>query len=134
MIHPILLNACPADMDIKNAQGIIPERRNQRYPKGLIQSYKISKISVERLDMTKRVPSPLSSAELRKWVSTLKTRCVGCGEPDPVVLLFHHLDRSEKSMSISEMYGRRFTKAEILGEVEKCAVLCRNCHARFHVE
>lgn len=55
--------------------------------------------------------------------------CVECGESDPVVLDFDHIDPSTKLMKISDsIWGRNWDK--ILKEIEKCQVLCANCHRR----
>ncbi len=53
--------------------------------------------------------------------------CVDCGERDPVVLEFDHL--GEKCFNVSS--GLRFRKWElVLAEMEKCEVVCANCHRR----
>lgn len=80
----------------------------------------------------RRILSDLSAAELREWVNSLKHQCIGCGEPDSTVLVYHHVDRTKKHMGISTMAGRRYTKPEILEEMDKCVVLCCNCHTRIH--
>ena len=53
--------------------------------------------------------------------------CVDCGEPDPVVLEFDHL--RDKSFSIGQSLSRRTWQA-VLEEMEKCEVVCANCHRR----
>lgn len=55
--------------------------------------------------------------------------CVDCGESDPIVLDFDHLERSEKKYSISKMM-RDFKWTQILVEIDKCEVRCANCHRR----
>lgn len=57
--------------------------------------------------------------------------CASCAEDDPICLDFHHRDPAEKSWSIAKrMAGSK--KETLLAEVEKCIVLCRNCHAKLH--
>lgn len=56
--------------------------------------------------------------------------CVICGEKDPVVLDFHHVNPQEKEFEIS--YGRKRKLSAVLNEIEKCVVVCRNCHAKIH--
>jgi 5-methylcytosine-specific restriction endonuclease McrA len=53
--------------------------------------------------------------------------CVDCGEVDPVVLEFDHL--RDKSFAIGPEISRRAWKS-ILEEMEKCEVVCANCHRR----
>ena len=53
--------------------------------------------------------------------------CVDCGESDVVVLEFDHVQ--EKSFDISN--GLRYRRWEaVLAEMEKCEVVCANCHRR----
>ena len=54
--------------------------------------------------------------------------CVDCGETDLLVLEFDHL--RDKKYNIAEMINRDFTWASILREIEKCEVVCANCHRR----
>jgi hypothetical protein len=51
--------------------------------------------------------------------------CVDCGETNPVVLEFDHL--RDKSFSIGGELTTRTWQA-ILDEIEKCEVVCANCH------
>jgi|AntDryMetagUQ889_1029465.scaffolds.fasta_scaffold03982_4 hypothetical protein len=53
--------------------------------------------------------------------------CVDCGEGDPVVLEFDHLH--DKSFSIGPELSTRNWQS-ILDEIEKCEVVCANCHRR----
>lgn len=53
--------------------------------------------------------------------------CADCGETDPLVLEFDHL--GDKLFNIGEaMIDRRWE--DILNEIEKCEVVCANCHRR----
>lgn len=53
--------------------------------------------------------------------------CVDCGEGDPLVLEFDHL--GEKQFGIGRGMRERPWKA-VLAEIEKCEVVCANCHRR----
>jgi hypothetical protein len=53
--------------------------------------------------------------------------CTDCGETDPVVLEFDHL--GEKLFDIGRALPYRNWES-ILAEIEKCEVVCRNCHRR----
>jgi hypothetical protein len=53
--------------------------------------------------------------------------CVDCGEGDPIVLEFDHL--REKRVGIGKGMRERPWK-DVLAEIEKCDVVCANCHRR----
>ncbi len=55
--------------------------------------------------------------------------CVGCGESDPIVLEFDHRERNDKIGNISDLITHSSWK-RIEFEIEKCDVLCANCHRR----
>ncbi|GAA4578450.1 hypothetical protein GCM10023176_54400 [Micromonospora coerulea] len=55
--------------------------------------------------------------------------CVDCSEGDPVVLQFDHC-RGEKVANISDMVRRGWSLRTIKLEIEKCDVVCANCHQR----
>lgn len=58
----------------------------------------------------------------------LKHSCVDCGESDPVVLEFDHL--RDKVNNISRMIRNSLSWEAILHEIQKCEVVCANCHKR----
>jgi 5-methylcytosine-specific restriction endonuclease McrA len=53
--------------------------------------------------------------------------CVDCGETDLVVLEFDHT-RGTKSANITALLTASMTK--LLEELNKCDVVCANCHTR----
>src|ERR1017187_10213051 len=58
-------------------------------------------------------------------------KCQSCGEDHPACLHFHHRNPSEKEFGISRGITL-WSKKKILAEIEKCDVLCANCHAKLH--
>lgn len=55
-------------------------------------------------------------------------RCVRCGESDYRVLDYDHIDPSTKVDSISGLISRGSAWWRVEEELEKCQVLCSNCH------
>jgi type I restriction-modification system DNA methylase subunit len=69
-------------------------------------------------------------AEYEAFKRTLK--CQQCGENHQCCLAFHHRDPNEKEKGISQVLSDTQSMNRILAEVEKCDVLCFNCHAKLH--
>lgn len=75
----------------------------------------------------------LRRAEARRFVSEFKADvgCARCAEKDPACLDFHHAHgEKEKEVSKGVEYG--WSKEKILAEIQKCEVLCANCHRKHH--
>ncbi len=68
----------------------------------------------------------------RKWFEEFKSslKCLKCGEDHPACLEFHHKDSSQKEFSISSYQGRG--RDRLRAEIEKCEMLCSNCHKKLH--
>lgn len=60
--------------------------------------------------------------------------CIRCGFSDPRALDFHHRNPEEKDSNISGMVVRKRSMGVILEEIQKCDVLCANCHRIHHAE
>lgn len=54
--------------------------------------------------------------------------CVICGITDYRVLEFDHINPLSKSFSISQGVHGILSWTKILAEIEKCQILCANCH------
>ncbi len=57
--------------------------------------------------------------------------CTLCEEEDAVCLQFHHVDPSMKSFKIGD-YKVMSLDISVWREIQKCVVLCVNCHRRVH--
>ncbi len=66
--------------------------------------------------------------KLLDFLSTKK--CIDCGEKDPVVLDFDHIDPSNKFKSVSQMLSGHYSWKSLLVEMSKCEIRCANCHRR----
>lgn len=67
----------------------------------------------------------------KQWKDKLS--CVCCGEDCRFCLEFHHLVPTEKETAVSLMFSNR-TLPTILKEVDKCIVVCSNCHKKIHAD
>lgn len=70
--------------------------------------------------------------EKKEWFKELKSqlKCERCGENHIACLEFHHKDPKEKEFVIGQF--RNKSKEVILKEIDKCIVLCANCHRKEH--
>ncbi|MBR5939451.1 hypothetical protein IKZ77_02785 [Candidatus Saccharibacteria bacterium] len=59
-------------------------------------------------------------------------KCAKCGENRGYVLDFHHKDPATKEATIARMTSNKYTLDKLEKELEKCIVLCANCHREFH--
>jgi hypothetical protein len=69
--------------------------------------------------------------EARRYLESVRrsSKCVDCGESNPIVLQFHHRDGKDKYAI--NMYCRSGVN-HLKKELEKCDVLCANCHLIRH--
>lgn len=72
--------------------------------------------------------------EIRDWFKSYKKTlsCSVCGENHPACLDFHHKDNDGRSNWLSLAASRGWSKKRILKEIDKCSVLCANCHRKLH--
>ena len=70
----------------------------------------------------------------RDWFNEYKTtlKCNVCGENHPAVLDFHHNDPNQKEGEVTTIVSRNWSLDRIKEEINKCTVLCSNCHRKLH--
>ena len=66
---------------------------------------------------------------LRDYKATLACKC---GETHPACLEFHHRDPATKKFNVAHGAASSKAWATIQAEIEKCDVLCANCHRKEH--
>ncbi len=65
----------------------------------------------------------------KQMLSYLQDKCcVSCGIEDSRVLEFDHIDPDSKSASISRLINSTTNWDNVLQEINKCQILCANCH------
>ena len=83
---------------------------------------------------------PCTNAETSQRSIAFKEKCVEykggkcelCGYNKYIgALEFHHKDPTKKDLQISKVRGRSFTD-KIKKELDKCQILCCNCHREIH--
>jgi len=69
-----------------------------------------------------------------KAIRQLGGRCMKCGYSKyPEVLEFHHKNPKQKDFNVSAK-GHCRSWERVKKEIEKCLLLCANCHREIHVE
>ena len=56
--------------------------------------------------------------------------CNVCGENTPSCLEFNHINRKDKEYQISNMCKMGVSQEQFIKEVQKCEILCCNCHRK----
>jgi len=71
----------------------------------------------------------------RDWIENIKSTlfCSKCGESRWWVLDFHHRNPEEKDKNVAILL-QEASKERVLKEIEKCDILCSNCHRNLHYQ
>jgi hypothetical protein len=72
-----------------------------------------------------------------KLITQLGGKCIRCGYNNLIhlsVFDFHHRDPKQKLFGINNSINSGRSHDELLVEIAKCDLLCRNCHAIIHDE
>lgn len=83
----------------------------------------------QRRAITKAVRAA-HAAWLRDYKSGLS--CIKCGFSHPDALDFHHRDPTEKDIEVSRAIRKGWSRERLQREIDKCDVLCANCHRILH--
>lgn len=66
----------------------------------------------------------------KQFIDTQKLQCAKCGETRVYVLDYHHKNPAEKEFTVGKL--KKGSLETIQNEINKCIVLCANCHREFH--
>jgi hypothetical protein len=71
---------------------------------------------------------------LKVWIKEYKSKlqCTRCGENEICCLDFHHRDKETKDLTISRAITNGWAIKRLLKEIEKCDIVCSNCHRKIH--
>lgn len=76
--------------------------------------------------------SALRKAMKKEAIRRKGSKCEICGYNKCIAALnFHHLDASQKEFGLAQS-GVVHSWTEFWNEVQKCQLLCANCHAEIH--
>ena len=69
---------------------------------------------------------------IKIWFENYKSKlsCSKCGENHPATIDFHH--KGKKENQVAQMVHWGYSIDNILKEINKCEVLCANCHRKEH--
>ena len=70
--------------------------------------------------------------DFKSWCVNQKGgKCIRCGYDKCLMSLdFHHRDKDKKDFEISSVW--KSDKTKIMKELDKCDLVCRNCHGEIH--
>jgi hypothetical protein len=102
----------------------LKKKRNKTYFK---KYYKKNRKKLIAKAFTKVKPRKL---KIKKTIIDYKkNNPCRCGESDPRCLDFHHLH--DKEFEISQMVRDGISLKRIMTEIDKCEILCANCHRKL---
>lgn len=70
--------------------------------------------------------------KLIQLIKSKRKQCILCPENHPSCLDFHHRDPESKEIEMSRLGTQGWSMKRILAEIEKCDVMCANCHRKEH--
>ncbi|MEF8855719.1 MAG: hypothetical protein V5A24_09555 [Haloarculaceae archaeon] len=91
--------------------------------------------TVMQWDPDEKSDPPQTRAEIRRWTHLYEESlgCSDCGFVDHRCLMFHHENRSAKRDGVSALIERGCGFQAVRAEIERCRLLCANCHRRVHL-
>ncbi len=79
---------------------------------------------------TRSRPTQKRALRQKLWQYKSQHGCCDCGERDPVVLDFDHLDPGDKGAEVGRLASHNYGWPTILREISRCQLRCANCHRR----
>jgi hypothetical protein len=104
---------------------------NERKRKHKEYSRKYYEANKEKVLASSKASREVGKARWNTFKCTLK--CAKCGFNHPAALDFHHINPAEKENLVSKLASDG-CYAAAMEEVQKCIVLCANCHRIHHYE
>lgn len=104
---------------------------DHRWCKSCVRGY--DNIRHKEIAVKRRAQKNARQEHIKEWYRDYKSSvyCNRCGVDHPAVIEFHHT-AGDKIDCVSNMVVRGFAIKRILEEIQKCEVLCSNCHKYEH--
>ena len=69
----------------------------------------------------------------KQLINEVKSKgCSLCSETEPCCMDFHHIDPNTKIDTVSRIALNATSIQTLQAEIDKCVVLCSNCHRKVH--
>jgi len=94
----------------------------------------IRKTSYDKNKKTTLLRNTKNKKKTRNWYIEYKStlKCSNCNENHPACLEFHHVDPNTKEYDVSIMLRSTVSVEKLKKEIDKCVILCSNCHKKHH--
>jgi hypothetical protein len=93
-------------------------------------SYQNNKDAVLIRQAKRRKQRMMIMSEIALYYGCRNPNCSWQGDFNSYQLDFHHLDPSSKTTEVAKLESSSYER--IQNEINKCVVLCKNCHAEAH--
>jgi hypothetical protein len=128
---------CENDNRKKSNENNILKRQPGIEERKLIQNNtRLQKESDKKVESNKRkikaFQDALSSKRRYLYEYKMCHPCTKCGVKDVRVLDFHHKNPKTKLFELANNKSK--TVPEVINEIRKCIILCKNCHAKHHIK
>ena len=84
----------------------------------------------------KKVMAKVQAYKVKKkkewWDYKKSLSCVKCGASHPAIIDFHHIDKHDPTKQKVHKLVQCGRYAAAYEEIEKCLILCANCHRIHH--
>ena len=70
--------------------------------------------------------------DIKEYILSRKDKCNRCPETHTSCLEFHHIDGDEKDCILSKVPAQGWSIERVKQEIDKCELLCSNCHRKEH--
>lgn len=131
-MEKIKCNKCGEWKFVENFSKSNKKRGYHSWCKSCVKEYDSKRYKIKRKDLLEKRNKRLKL--INEWCikSKNKLKCENCGEEHVSCLEFHHLNEEQKDFNISTAVKMGYSIERLKNEMDKCVVLCSNCHRKLH--